>query len=59
MHTGAANGNQLDTRGMESVFLQDANTMIVKPDDLVEILNHLKQTFPAFGVLPHARPGRS
>ncbi|MCB1869791.1 MAG: radical SAM protein [Gammaproteobacteria bacterium] len=32
--------------GMESVFLQDANTMIVKPDDLVEILNHLKQTFP-------------
>jgi len=32
--------------GMESVFLQDANTMIVKPDDLVKILTHLRNTFP-------------
>ncbi|MCB1829762.1 MAG: radical SAM protein [Gammaproteobacteria bacterium] len=32
--------------GMTSVFLQDANTLIVKPDDLVKILNHLKTTFP-------------
>jgi len=32
--------------GMESVFLQDANTLIVKPDDLVEILAHLKDLFP-------------
>jgi len=32
--------------GMDSVFLQDANTLIVKPDDLVEILAHLKDLFP-------------
>ncbi len=32
--------------GMESVFLQDANTLIVKPDDLVKILEHLRQLFP-------------
>jgi len=32
--------------GMESVFLQDANSMIIKPDDLVEILTFLRQTFP-------------
>jgi len=32
--------------GMKSIFLQDANTMIVKPDDLVHILNHIKQAFP-------------
>lgn len=32
--------------GMESVFLQDANTMLVKPDDLVEILEYLRSRFP-------------
>ncbi len=32
--------------GMKSVFLQDANTLILKPDDLVAILEHLRQTFP-------------
>jgi len=32
--------------GMESVFLQDANAMIVKPDNLLSILNHIKTTFP-------------
>ena len=32
--------------GMESIFLQDANTMIVKPDDLVKILDHIKISFP-------------
>ena len=32
--------------GMKSVFLQDANTLIVKPDNLVAILEHLGQTFP-------------
>ena len=32
--------------GMKSVFLQDADTMIIKPDDMVEILNYLKKTFP-------------
>jgi hypothetical protein len=31
---------------MKSVFLQDANSMIVKPDDLVEILNYVRLTFP-------------
>ncbi len=32
--------------GMRSVFIQDANSLIIKPSDLVEILLHLKQRFP-------------
>jgi hypothetical protein len=32
--------------GMESVFLQDANTMLVKADNLVEILEYLRSLFP-------------
>ncbi len=32
--------------GMESVFLQDANSMILNPADLVAILRHLKNCFP-------------
>ncbi len=32
--------------GMTSIFLQDANTLIIKPDDLVEILNYVKDRFP-------------
>jgi len=32
--------------GMESIFIQDANSLIIKPYDLVEILNHLKSRFP-------------
>jgi hypothetical protein len=32
--------------GMKSVFLQDANSLACKPDDLVNILNHLRETFP-------------
>jgi hypothetical protein len=32
--------------GRQSVFLQDANSLIVKPTDLVEILNHLRTRFP-------------
>lgn len=32
--------------GMTSVFLQDANTMVVKPDDMVEILLTLRNMFP-------------
>ncbi len=32
--------------GMTSVFLQDANTLIVKPADLVDILTYLRQQFP-------------
>lgn len=32
--------------GMTSVFLQDANTLIVKPDELVDILTYLREQFP-------------
>lgn len=32
--------------GMKSIFLQDANTLIIKPDDLVEILLHIRKSFP-------------
>jgi len=32
--------------GMESVFLQDANTLILKPADLTEILWYLRERFP-------------
>ena len=32
--------------GMQSVFLQDANTLILKPDDLIHILSYLKELFP-------------
>ncbi|MEA1900914.1 MAG: radical SAM protein [Thermodesulfobacteriota bacterium] len=32
--------------GMRSVFIQDANSLIIKPADLIDILNHLKMRFP-------------
>lgn len=32
--------------GMRSVFLQDANSLIIKPSDLIEILAHLEKRFP-------------
>ena len=32
--------------GMQSVFIQDANSLIIKPSDLVEILLYLKKHFP-------------
>ena len=32
--------------GMRSVFLQDANSLIIKPADLIEILRYLKARFP-------------
>ncbi len=32
--------------GMKSVFLQDANSLIMRPDDLVTVLSHLKICFP-------------
>jgi len=32
--------------GMKSIFIQDANSLILKPSDLIEILNHLKKCFP-------------
>lgn len=32
--------------GMKSIFIQDANSLIIKPSDLIEILKHLKNCFP-------------
>lgn len=33
--------------GARSVFLQDSNSLIIKPDHLVTILEHLRATFPS------------
>ena len=33
--------------GAKTVFLQDANSLILKTDQLVEVLNHLRRTFPS------------
>ncbi|MDJ0785084.1 MAG: radical SAM protein [Desulfosarcinaceae bacterium] len=33
--------------GMRSIFLQDANSLIIKPADLIEILEHLQRRFPS------------
>ena len=32
--------------GMQSVFIQDANSLVIKPRDLVAILEHLRRRFP-------------
>ncbi len=32
--------------GIRSIFLQDANSLIIKPKDLIDILTHLKRCFP-------------
>jgi len=32
--------------GMNSIFLQDGNSLIIKPQDLIKILLHLKDAFP-------------
>jgi hypothetical protein len=32
--------------GLESVFIQDANSFVIKPAEFVEILTHLKRRFP-------------
>ena len=32
--------------GMRSIFLQDANSLILKPGDLIRILERLKESFP-------------
>jgi histone acetyltransferase (RNA polymerase elongator complex component) len=32
--------------GMKSIFLQDANSLVVKPSDLIEILEYLNKNFP-------------
>jgi len=33
--------------GMQSVFLQDANSLVIRPDDLVRILDHIRDCFPS------------
>ena len=35
--------------GMQSVFIQDANSLIIQPSELVEILKYLKKHFPQIG----------
>ena len=32
--------------GMKSIFLQDGNSLIIKPEDLIRILRHLREAFP-------------
>ncbi|MBF0469729.1 MAG: radical SAM protein, partial [Desulfamplus sp.] len=32
--------------GMESIFLQDSNSLVIKPDHLVEILLYIREAFP-------------
>jgi hypothetical protein len=32
--------------GMKSIFIQDANSLIIKPADLIKILKHLRTCFP-------------
>ncbi|MBF0224777.1 MAG: radical SAM protein [Desulfobacterales bacterium] len=32
--------------GMKSIFLQDANSLIIKPKDIIAILKHIKNCFP-------------
>lgn len=32
--------------GMKSIFLQDANSLVIKPDDMIDILKYLKLNFP-------------
>lgn len=32
--------------GMQSIFLQDANSLVIKPDDLILILDHIHESFP-------------
>ncbi|MDM8567637.1 radical SAM protein [Candidatus Halobeggiatoa sp. HSG11] len=32
--------------GMQSIFLQDANSMLIKPDDMVAILDYIRANFP-------------
>ena len=32
--------------GKKSIFLQDANSLVAKPDDVVQILEHIRVSFP-------------
>lgn len=33
--------------GMESVFIQDGNSLMIKPEDMISILRRLKEAFPS------------
>jgi len=35
------------SNGMQSIFLQDGNSLIIKPEDMVRILEHIKELFPS------------
>jgi radical SAM superfamily enzyme YgiQ (UPF0313 family) len=45
-HTALNASLQWATTGMKSIFLQDANSLIIKPERLIAILQHLKECFP-------------
>ena len=32
--------------GMQSIFIQDANSLVIKPSDMIRILEHMKKRFP-------------
>lgn len=32
--------------GMQSIFIQDGNSLVIKPEDIIRILQHLKTAFP-------------
>ncbi len=34
------------SEGMNSIFIQDANSLIIKPENLITILKHVKNSFP-------------
>jgi hypothetical protein len=34
------------TNGMKSIFIQDGNSLVIKPEDIIGILLHLKKAFP-------------
>ncbi|WP_300669079.1 radical SAM protein [Desulfoluna sp.] len=41
---------------MKSVFLQDANSLIVKPEDLIRVLEYMREVFPwAYRITSYAR----
>ena len=40
-----AAGNWFDA-GMKSVFLQDANSLVMKPGQIIEVLEYLRKSFP-------------
>ncbi len=53
----SANGGEADRQalhaasnfvatGMESIFIQDGNSMVIKPADFIRILQHLQEAFP-------------